>query len=418
MNMKVAFKMQIIAFTLLLLNVFSQKITAQTVPFRIKSQWGLADGSGKLLSKVQYDSIEFFSAERKGGRAWKNEKVGIINHKGKEVIKPTYSAIVDLFEYYEVFMDKKLGIFSYDGIQLLPIAYDAMQLGSQGFILLTQNNKMGIARYLDNKITFMKPCMYDKIDLLSENLFKCTFGSEMVYLDTLMNEIKNYKPVTRMMMTEMDFIAPPAPFAYSNDPDKNREFLVNEEDKYTNRFSHNQDITLYRDSIQFDVVYERINGKWGARKTNGKLLVPYKYEDINLTITDMQSMNTPCLELYAFKLNGKWGMIGHKNEAYYHYNDTTTYNLLPFEYDKIASSINRTFYLVTKNNWVGIANLSKPESGLKPKYKCIYSYHHELISSLAATNNETSPKIIFSVITANNKFGYVSENGLEYFKDE
>jgi hypothetical protein len=163
----------------------------------------------------------------------------------------------------------------------------------------------------------------------------------------------------------------------------------------------------------------RVKSQWGLSDLSGKLLSKVQYDSIEL----VSRLSSNILVWKNKKVGvidpkGKWGAFCHRNSVMYRYTDTTTYNLIPFEYDSIVRDPNSSFYLVRKNNLIGAVSTRTYQLVAQPKYKSISATYNDFNTYEVSTLEDNPlPKIIFSVITTDNKFGYVNAAGFEYFKD-
>jgi hypothetical protein len=391
-----------IIITGLIVIVFCLNINGQSVPYRIKNLWGLSDLKGNIISPAKYDSIEFINPHFNRARVWKAKKMGMINEKGQEIISPVYDDVTDRYDYIRVINNKKSGMFSVNGKNILPIQYDEFKDENYNFVIIRKNSKEGIARVINGKSTIKQNVYYDSIKFIyPENVFECYIKGNKKYLDTAMKTVK-YNPM------EMDYVMAEEEGNYSwqDEIEKQRQEREIENNMFLTRNLQNNDIVLKKDSGLFKVVYERKQGFWGVRKCDGKILVPYLYEDFDLKNSDLQDIHSNYRQLYILKYKGKWGMIGHKNRNASNYKDTTTYHLIDFKYDSIYCNTNCTSYITRDNGKFGIIAAKDFNIIIPPKYLYIQSTYEEL-------NNQS----IFWVKDTNGKFGYVNENGLEYFKD-
>jgi hypothetical protein len=380
-------------------------ISGQSVPYRLKNLWGLSDLKGNLVSQVKYDSIEFIIPRYKMGKIWKANRIGYINETGKEILAPVYDDVNDESKYLKVKNNNKKGIFNYQGNCILPVQYDELETVYNNFIILTKNSKKGIARFENNKVVIKKKPTFDKLNLIYPgDIFECEIKGKKQYFDTLIKPVK-YDSTEVEFATMDDFMnGGGISMEELQNAINEREF---ENNKYLNRNKHKENIVLKRDSSSFSIIYERKNGLWGVRKCNGTILVPYKYDDIDIENTNLQDFHSGYRQLYVLKYNGQWGMIGHKNRDAKNYNDTTSYKLIDFKFDSIYCNINCTFYFLRENNKLGIISAKYFKNIIQPKYLYIRN-----------TYDERNGESIFWVQTINRKFGYINENGIEYFKDE
>ncbi|WP_339839345.1 WG repeat-containing protein [uncultured Flavobacterium sp.] len=109
------------------LNAFTQEYN---VPYRKGNLWGFADKNGKIKVEPKYDSI---NPEMNNFRwfVYQNNKVGVINEKGFEVLKPIYDSIFrkpvhSRYNEFIIYKDNLTGYSDMDGEFLIPIQYKSI----------------------------------------------------------------------------------------------------------------------------------------------------------------------------------------------------------------------------------------------------------------------------------------------------
>jgi hypothetical protein len=114
---------------LILALLFSTCLQAQNynVPYRKGNLWGYSDKTGKIVITPKYDSV---SPENENMRwfVFKNNKMGVINQLGQEIIPAEYDLIERNpvhSEYNEFYVARngKMGYTDMDGRFILPLAY-------------------------------------------------------------------------------------------------------------------------------------------------------------------------------------------------------------------------------------------------------------------------------------------------------
>jgi hypothetical protein len=377
--------------------IFIQQVNlCQNIPFRHIDLWGLSDLNGTVVLEPKYDSIEFINPQDFKAKVWKEHRLGMIDGNGREIVPPIYEDVIDNNSYIIVANNKSTGIYSLQGQIILPVQYSNIEPIPYNFLIITKNNKKGIGRFANNNVAIKKLPIYDEILLIQPgNIFECKTRGVKQYFDTLFRPVKMGKKVDVFIdFSEADNII------------ISEDYTIREQ-KYPNSNIQNKDTVLIRDSTYFKVIYERKNGLWGVRKCNGTILVPYKYEDLNLNSSNLHDFYSMCHQLYVLKYYGKWGMIGHKNQDARNYVDTTTYNLIDFRYDSIYCGEKCSFYFLKSEGKTGIVAANNFDQIIYPKYLYIRKIYHKVQN-----------KSIFLVQTVNGKYGYISENGFEYFNDK
>lgn len=112
---------------LLLFSYFNCSSQEYNIPFRSGELWGFADKNGTLKITPKYDSINP-SMENLRWFVFQNNKVGIVNEKGEQVLKPIYDSIYrkpvhSTYNEFLVYANNLAGFADMNGNFLLPIQY-------------------------------------------------------------------------------------------------------------------------------------------------------------------------------------------------------------------------------------------------------------------------------------------------------
>lgn len=108
------------------------------VPYRKGKLWGYADVNGKVKVTPVYDSVSFTYYNFRW-KVFKNKKVGVINQKGEEVLKPEYDSIFEKpvhSRYHEFILYKngKMGFANWLGELVLPVTFaDIIKVEDESF---------------------------------------------------------------------------------------------------------------------------------------------------------------------------------------------------------------------------------------------------------------------------------------------
>lgn len=168
----------------------------------MKWKWGFIDKTNQEITKSEYDYAYPFT----DGMAIvvKNDKYGYVNSSGKNIIACQYHrgsdfrngyALVSQFaknflinkkgqkaskeydeisylynSFYLTFLNKKYGIISLDGKEILPCKYKDITWYSYQYnlgIVVGDNGKYGL---INNKGQFIIPCKYDFLEIKADNL--------------------------------------------------------------------------------------------------------------------------------------------------------------------------------------------------------------------------------------------------------
>ena len=93
------------------------------IPFRDGNTWGYSDTNGIVRIKPSFDKASFFEYPDNTAEVFKNNKLSLINSHGKTLF-PFSDTYTEVEGDYIVTANKKKGIYTKKGVQLVPIEYD------------------------------------------------------------------------------------------------------------------------------------------------------------------------------------------------------------------------------------------------------------------------------------------------------
>ena len=93
------------------------------IPFRDKTLWGYADTNGIVRIKPAYDKVNFFNYSKSTTEVYRDKKIALIDIHGKLMFQFSDS-YYQMGNNYIVTQNKKKGIYSSSGVQLVPAEYD------------------------------------------------------------------------------------------------------------------------------------------------------------------------------------------------------------------------------------------------------------------------------------------------------
>ncbi|MUV02990.1 hypothetical protein GN157_04645 [Flavobacterium rakeshii] len=164
-------------------NKFSKiYIVKQNDKFKLYNKKGIKiiDFVFEDLQPCFYDQDNKFIVRFKG-------KYGITDITGKEIIPNEFDEISNWVEYgpeaHFVTKNKKIGMYSRDGIQLIPPIYDEIKYVNNNIIIVSQNKKYGVISISNKNII---PLKYDKIYL---DRYKITYENKEPEIYVLKNGI-------------------------------------------------------------------------------------------------------------------------------------------------------------------------------------------------------------------------------------
>lgn len=276
---------------------------------------------GLFINK--YDKEVFEKSEKDSLVVKKNDKMGVINKLGEEVVNCEYDditfidgyiAVADKDEkieytdirnkkkleydriyttsfalgskkerYRAVVKNKKCGIINSTSTEVIPVQYDNMAIDSDGFRVI-KNNKFG---FLDLKGKIILPCKYDYLGEFSEGLALSGRKYDWTYINKKGKKVLHFKYETM-------------------------------------------------GNLSNGLIPAKYNGKWGYINKKGKKIIDFKYDDMkqfeNGYATVMQ--------------NDEWGLINRKGKEIFEFNSDSP--ILLNQYGIAVIEKNRKYGLINK----------------------------------------------------------------------
>lgn len=170
---------------------------------KIKGKWGFINTSGKVVIKPKYDYQEAddtfnFSEGRaivsldKSNGIFGWTEYGIIDKKGKEIVKPTYPELSNfqegLAKYYP--KDGYITYLDYSGKKKLNLKYDFGENFSEGLAVVSKHDKYG---FINKKGKLVVGLKYDLAFSFSENRAVVEKNGKYGFIDKTGKEI--VKPI-------------------------------------------------------------------------------------------------------------------------------------------------------------------------------------------------------------------------------
>jgi hypothetical protein len=93
------------------------------IPFRDKTLWGYADTNGIVRIKPAYDKVNFFNYSKSTTEVYRDKKISLIDMRGK-LMFPFSDSYAQMGNNYIVTQNKRKGVYSSSGVQLVPAEYD------------------------------------------------------------------------------------------------------------------------------------------------------------------------------------------------------------------------------------------------------------------------------------------------------
>lgn len=325
------------------------------VPYRLYAKWGYADLSGKLVIPARYDNVFRF-----------NEECAIVKLKGK------------------------YGVIDSAGKLLLPVIYDDIDSkkwkGKTWYIPRT-GKQYGLANTAGKLIM---PVKYDRIKYEKNGPYAVAITGKSLFMITPEGMVQKGTQANDIKEEEQRI---------SGEPRKDffRPFSQNNKSGYLVNWGRDTIPAIY-DAIDEINIYDNVlrvkkDGFWGVIGPKNNIVFPFLYEEMGNA--------SPAFNLYAGKKNGKYGILKPNGEV-----------LVPFEWDRLSFANDGYWCMVNSNGKNGIIILDGSTPVLIPaRYKSIPGNPAEVYQS-------EGRKVRFYAVETTQGYGYVREDGVEYFKDK
>ncbi len=314
--MKKIFGLLLIAFACL--NGFTQNL----IPAEKKGKWGfLKEGSKKFAIKPTFQEVMPFGKMLSEGKAFVKQsgKWGIIDTKGRWLIKPAYDTLFQLKKAQILWLLAKIGkekyILNANG-EKISSAFSDFEPYNQQVILVVKDKNWGLWRHENGTFTEILPMEYERVSIANEDLdvfyvkknqkvkfyniftkkFSETFDKHHMLKiaskkDSLHKRIA-YLVVERDgkkgLLNPKDFQLI-LPLAFDN-----IRYIPNENEKVYFEVSQNTHFGIFNNEgkeilpvafDRFSFLYKNLilamrNGLWGAYDYEGKQVLSHLYQDI------------------------------------------------------------------------------------------------------------------------------------------
>lgn len=358
-------------------------------------------------------------------RVGKDNKYGIVDNTGKEIVPCIYDWILVNESYYtetdwmqpnnsELFIvqkDEKWGFVNREGIEIVPCIYDCVESIDEGFIIekdgqygfLSKSGKKTQNMYDDRIFFFNETAVVKKnekygiINKDGEEIFDCSYESIGISTNAFVLS-KNGK--FGVMNKEKEEIAP---FIYNGAGVSSFEkelIIVQIENKYgIIKDSGNQIVSIVYDNLYINdglIVVEK-DEKYGVFNITGSEIIPCKYDRIHYDY-----MTGDFIEVTQ---NGKQGLINKEGKE-----------ILPLIYDEVNYYYaDGNLIRVKQNGKYGVVNKERKE--ILP---CIYEYII-LGDELILANKDEKSEIITDegkkITSGTYSYGSFSNGLLEVIED-
>lgn len=320
-------------------------------------------------------------------RVKKNQKWGYINPFGNEVLALEYDFVSEISENMAtcvknnqiLFWNTKTKTFLLDTSQL-DLSFYKKQVYKNGLVAVKKAGKFG---FLDTKAILQVPCVYAQVHNFNENIALASQENDINPNWHIINP-KNEKLgeiLNKYQLIDTQFEGGFVRVKYQNlyyFLDKQGKSLLEEGLQYADIFQGNYALAV------------NIEGKMGYLSANGGWFLPdeYEFEKQNF-FPEVQ------YDLFKVKKNGKWGIVGAKNQI-----------IIPFMYDdlrfvplKIDQKPKRNLrFIAKKNGKFGVISIKN-----KVLIAFLYEKFFPFVQYLALVQKQ-------------GKLGYISEKGQEFWE--
>ena len=300
----------------------------------------LLDNTGKLIIENKgLTQFYNFDYDLIGFQISNNNKFGIVDFSGKQILPAKYSEITPMKisgdEYYRVTLNNKRGLLDKSGKLIIPVKYDFISTDSFGkYVIVSNSGEWKGINEFDGSIQYI-PNYLELIDVESKNVVL---------------QIKDFEVALLSRIT-------------ATGENKSNSYL------FANK-----------------------NGNWGVLDQNLKEVLPFEFSSLQLNnnliiATKGAKVNGTKYDFFYTLEGGEWGAFNSKFE-----------NIIPFEYEKIEiDEFNNFSYKVSKSGLIGYLN-DKGKSVVPPQFVSVgrCSSSSCIISNIDSNTSEVKYGIIDS----------------------
>ncbi len=233
---------------------------------------GVIDKYGKEIVPLKYDFHLTLGYKNGFLIIKKDEKYGIIDKKGKEIVPCTYDRIEDFSEgMAEVQRDDKYGFIDEGGKEVIPCSYQSVLSFSEGLACVGKNEKYG---FIDKDGKIVIDFIFDSPGYFSEGLACMEKDGKYGFID------KNGKTIIAFRDNYMrNFEEGLAPIE-----DDNGYGYINKEGVIVIPplfYAYRGGYETFKNGYA-TVMMNDNNSKWGLIDKNGNVVLPFKYESLHM----------------------------------------------------------------------------------------------------------------------------------------
>lgn len=299
--------------------------------------YGAYNLNGTKIIEEEFSSI---SVEETFIKVTKEENIGIYSFDGKEILKPVYTCVEkNKFGHYKVWKNNLCGIFSQEGKPIIPIHYDEISIYNDDLYQALDNNLKGfykqngelilpaiIQDFKEEKkyILYKGDIIHNIIRIKVNNLWGLfSFDTNQTIVETIYESIEFINNIiVAKKDNKLELLSISGDYSYSI-PLDSIEYLTN---------THEKDLLIIKQN----------NKKGLINCSNEKIIVPIRFDDIN-------------------RFGNEWYLV--KNDGLLGLYTNHGIEICPTIYDEIIREGKyeyKNLYMVRKNKYWGILNLYPP----------------------------------------------------------
>ncbi len=328
---------------------------------------GAFDLRGNVIVPFEYDVRSIRPFRNFGFQVARNRKIGLLSEEGKTILPTEYDKIdsfydSDFNDFKIIRSGDKSGVINRDGTFILPVAYDWIGNEKDVFIV-RDNDRYGL---FDKKGQNLIPLKYKFITDTD------TYKSEVLILkinDSTYNFAnKDYQKILKNDVSSFGYILDI--HKLNNPLSDNSQFLLyvkNEEGKMGLINESREELVvplIYDDILQsfssnsHTYYGVRLGTKYGVINEEGEVILPIKYDDINLDLVDLpyQRSNDGRDNEVIVAQGDKYGVVDLNGQI-----------KVPFQYKSIERLTITGIYKAKKDNR-GYQLLNSDKKLISPDY--------------------------------------------------
>lgn len=346
---------------LLLLVISGAYAQPALIPYRLYTKWGYAGITGKLVIPAKYDRADNFEGQCAVVKL--KGKYGLIDSTGKPVLPFIYDGIEpqkwkDKI-YFILEAGKKSGLADQTGKLLLPAKYDELKLISEGPYAAAFSGSAYVKVKPDGIVEKATAADWQKLESLGEKRISgaphTDFGGPYTLNGKMGYLVRRLRPGYDSIPAIYDAIS---------------------------------EINIYD-----NILWVKKDGLWGVIGPKNNSIFPLLYEESGSVSVKHN--------LYAGKKNGKYGILKPDGAV-----------LVPFEWDDLYFTNDKFWCIVIKNKKEGVIILD----GNAPVF--IPARYKDVSANPVTVIEHEGRKIRLFGVETEHGYGYIGEDGMEYFKDK